>query len=88
MPDTTLFRSEVGLRDITDSSLAVSSRYHGLDELWQSFLEGAAGPVGAHVASLDETSREALRGVLRRRLGSQGGPFELTARAWCAVGVV
>ena len=79
---------EVGLRDITDSSLAVSSRYNDFDELWQSFLEGAAGPVGAHVASLDETSREALRGALRRRLGSRAGPFELTARAWYAVGVV
>jgi ubiquinone/menaquinone biosynthesis C-methylase UbiE len=79
---------EVGLRDITDSSLAVSSRYNDFDELWQSFLGGAAGPVGAHVASLDEARREALRGALRLRLGSRGGPFELTARAWCAVGVV
>jgi hypothetical protein len=58
------------------------------DELWQSFLGGAAGPVGAHVASLDEVGREALREALRRRLGSPRGPFELTARAWCAVGVV
>jgi SAM-dependent methyltransferase len=79
---------EVGLRDVTDSSLAVSSRYNDFDELWQSFLGGAAGPVGAHVASLDEAGREALRGTLRCRLGSRGGPFELTARAWYAVGVV
>jgi hypothetical protein len=79
---------EVGLRDVTGSSLAVSSRYGDFDELWQSVLGGAAGPVGAHVTSLDEASREALRGALRRRLGSPGGPFELTARARCAVGVV
>jgi SAM-dependent methyltransferase len=78
----------VGLRDVTDSSLAVSSRYDDFDELWQSFRGGAAGPVGAHLASLDETAREALRETLRRRLGSPGGPFELTARAWCAIGVV
>jgi SAM-dependent methyltransferase len=79
---------EVGLRDVTDSLLAVSSRYDDFDELWQSFLGGAAGPVGAHIASLDEAGREALRRALRLRLGSPGGPFELTARAWCAVGVV
>ena len=79
---------EAGLRDVTDSSLAISSRYNDFDELWQSFLGGAAGPVGAHVASLDEAGREALRGALRLRLGSPRGPFELTARAWCAVGVV
>jgi ubiquinone/menaquinone biosynthesis C-methylase UbiE len=79
---------EVGLRDVTDSSLAVASRYNGFDELWQSFLGGAAGPVGAHVASLDEAGREALREALHRRLNSPAGPFELTARAWYAVGVV
>jgi ubiquinone/menaquinone biosynthesis C-methylase UbiE len=69
---------EVGLRDVTDSSLAVSSRYEDFDELWQSLVGGAAGPVGAHVASLDEARREVLRGALRRRLGSPGGPFELS----------
>jgi SAM-dependent methyltransferase len=79
---------EVGLRDVTDSLLAVSSRYDDFDELWQSFIGGAAGPVGAHLASLDDAARETLRGALRLRLGSPGGPFELTARAWCAVGVV
>jgi SAM-dependent methyltransferase len=79
---------EVGLRDITDSSLAVSSRYDDFNELWHSLRGGAAGPVGAHFASLDEAGREALRGALRRRIGSRGGPFELTARAWYAVGVV
>jgi hypothetical protein len=79
---------EAGLRDVADPSLAVSSRYDDFDELWQSVVGGAAGLVGAHIASLDEPGREALRGALRRRLGSPGGPFELTARAWCAVGVV
>jgi SAM-dependent methyltransferase len=79
---------KVGLRDVTDASLAVSSHYQDFDELWQSFPGSAAGRVGAHLASLDEARREALRRALRRRLGSPEGPFELTARAWCAIGVV
>jgi hypothetical protein len=64
---------EAGLRHVTDSSLAVSSRYNDFDELWQSFLGGAAGPVEAHVASLDEAGRQALRRALGLRLGSHGG---------------
>jgi SAM-dependent methyltransferase len=76
-----------GLRDVTDGSLTVSSQYHDFDELWESFL-GGVGPVGAHAASLDESRRDAVRGVLRRRLGSPVGSFSLTARAWYATGVV
>ena len=79
---------EVGLRDVADGSLSVSSHYDDFEELWQSFLGGAAGPVGAHAASLDEAGREAVRGALRLRLGSPSGLFELTASAWCATGVV
>jgi SAM-dependent methyltransferase len=78
---------DAGLREVTDGSLAVSSRYHDFDELWESFL-GSVGPVGAHVASLDEPRREAVCVALRRRLGSPAGPFTLPARAWSAVGVV
>ena len=78
---------EVGLRDVADGSLGVSSHYDDFEELWQSFL-GGAGPVGAHAASLDEAGRQAVRGALRLRLGSPSGPFELTARAWYATGVV
>ena len=76
-----------GLRDVADGSLTVSSAYSGFDELWESFL-GGAGPVGMHAVSLDEARRDAMREALHRRLGSPAGPFELTATAWCAVGVV
>jgi hypothetical protein len=79
---------KAGLRDVDDGSLTVSSHYHDFEELWQSFLGGAAGPVGVHVASLDELRREAVRGALRHRLGSPAGSFTLSARAWYAIGVV
>jgi SAM-dependent methyltransferase len=79
---------DAGLRDVVDGSLTVSSHYQDFEELWQSFLGRAAGPVGAHVALLDESRREAVRGALRRRLGSPAGAFTMSASAWYAVGVV
>jgi SAM-dependent methyltransferase len=78
---------DAGLRDVADGSLTVSSRYEDFDELWATFL-GGVGPVGAHAASLDESRRDALREALRRRLGSPEAAFELSARAWYALGVV
>ncbi len=78
---------DAGLRDVADGSLTVSSQYYDFDELWESLLAGA-GPVGAHAASLDESQRQAVRESLLGGLGSPVGHFSLTARAWCAVGVV
>jgi hypothetical protein len=78
---------DAGLHDVADGSLTVSSRYDDFDELWATFL-GGVGPVGAHAASLDESRRDAVREALRRRLGSPEGAFELSARAWYALGVV
>jgi SAM-dependent methyltransferase len=76
-----------GLRDVTDGSLTVSSQYRDFDELWESVL-GGAGPVGAHIASLEASRRDAVRDALHVRVGSPAGPFSMTARAWYAVGVV
>jgi SAM-dependent methyltransferase len=76
-----------GLRDVTDSSLEVSSPYEDFDELWQSF-RGGEGPIGTHAASLEGAKHDAVRDALQHRVGSPEGPFELTARAWCAIGTV
>jgi SAM-dependent methyltransferase len=78
---------DAGLEQVEDGRLTVSSDYADFDELWQSFL-GASGPVGNHVASLDDVNREALSRALHERLGSPAGPFALTASAWYAAGVV
>jgi SAM-dependent methyltransferase len=75
-----------GLRDVTDSTLEVSSHYEDFNELWQSFRPGE-GPVGAHAASLEGAKHDAVRDALHRRVGSPEGPFELTARAWYAAGL-
>ena len=78
---------DAGLRDVVDETLTVCADYRDFDELWQSFL-GAAGPVGAHAASLDAENAAAVSDALRRRLGAPEGTFSLTARAWYAAGMV
>jgi SAM-dependent methyltransferase len=76
---------EAGLRDVVDDELTVAASYRDFDELWAAFL-GGVGPVGVHVASLDDATRAEVAAALRRRIGSPAGPFELTARAWFARG--
>jgi SAM-dependent methyltransferase len=78
---------ESGLRDVIDDELTVSAHYRDFDELWSAFL-GGVGPIGAHVNSLDDAKRAEVGAALWARIGSPEGPFELTARAWYALGIV
>jgi SAM-dependent methyltransferase len=79
--------STVGLREVRAVPLVVSAGYADFEDLWSPFPTGVA-PSGAFCKSLDEHGRSALREALRRKLGVQAGPFELSARAWAVVGVV
>jgi SAM-dependent methyltransferase len=76
-----------GLTDVRDGALVVSAAYADFDDLWAPLPTGIA-PSGAFCKSLDEPGRAALREAYRRRLGVGDGPFELSARAWAAVGTV
>jgi SAM-dependent methyltransferase len=78
---------ETGLRDVVDDELTVSAQYGDFDELWAAFL-GGVGPIGVHVSSLDDAKRAEVAAALHGRIGSPDGPFELTARAWYALGTV
>jgi SAM-dependent methyltransferase len=73
------------LRDVADGALVASVRYESFDDAWEPFTAGVA-PSGAYTVSLDDDGREALRSEYRRRLGAPDGGFELSARAWYAVG--
>jgi SAM-dependent methyltransferase len=77
----------VGLRDVRFGPLVVHASYVDFEDLWSPFPTGVA-PSGAFCKSLDESDRAALRDAYRRRLGIGDEPFELTARAWAATGVV
>jgi SAM-dependent methyltransferase len=81
---TDLWRT-VGLGDVKGGGLSVTVEYEGFDDLWAPFPTGI-GPAGAFCASLDPERQQALRAALSRRLGDPEGPFELSARAWYAVG--
>jgi SAM-dependent methyltransferase len=74
-----------GLRDVEGGEIVVSASYEDFDDLWQPFL-GGVGPAGDFAASLEPDAQDALREEYRQRLGSPDGPFDLSARAWYAVG--
>ena len=76
-----------GLRDVDVSPIVVDASYDDFDDLWAPFPTGV-GPAGAYAAALDAGAEGALREEFARRLGDPQGPFQLSARAWCAVGRV
>jgi hypothetical protein len=74
-----------GLTGVAVSPAVTAAGYDDFDDLWAT-LQLGVGPAGAYVAALDEGTRAALAGELRRRLpiGDGRAPFQLTARAWVA----
>jgi SAM-dependent methyltransferase len=74
-----------GAHDTEGGEILVSASYEDFDDLWEPFRRGV-GPAGAYAASLERHEQDELRDEYFRRLGSPEGPFELTARAWYAVG--
>jgi hypothetical protein len=76
-----------GLLDVRTGALVVSAAYADFDDLWTPLPTGIA-PSGAFCKSLDADGQAALREAYRRRLGVGDEPFELSARAWAAVGTV
>jgi ubiquinone/menaquinone biosynthesis C-methylase UbiE len=75
----------VDLEEVEAGELSVTVAYEDFDDLWAPFPTGI-GPAGAFCASLDPERQLALRAALSRRLGDPEGSFELSARAWYAVG--
>jgi ubiquinone/menaquinone biosynthesis C-methylase UbiE len=76
-----------GLTEVEVSPIVAEAAYDDFDDLWAPFPTGV-GPAGAHAAALDDEAQGALRDEFARRLGAPQGAFQLTARAWCAVGRV
>ncbi len=83
---TDLWR-DAGLGAVRGGPLVVRAAYAGFEDLWSPLLAGV-GPSGAFCKALDEQGRAALHDACRIRLGVGEGPFELTARAWAAAGIV
>ena len=83
-----LWRSQ-GLRNVTEDSLVIETRFASFDDYWAPFLV-KQGPAGAYVASLSDTDRATLRARIRHRLLGDGPdrPILLRARAWAVRGTV
>jgi SAM-dependent methyltransferase len=75
-----------GLVAVRVGELQVRAGYRDFEDLWASFASGIDRS-GAYCVTLDPQHRGALKAAYRRRLGAPAGPFELTARAWTALGV-
>jgi SAM-dependent methyltransferase len=73
-----------GLRDISESTLAVEVEHPTFEEWWEPFTRGV-GPAGAYVQGLNTDERARLREICRRELGD--GPFTVRAAAWSARGL-
>ena len=79
--------ARAGLADVRSGTLDTSAHYDDFDDFWTPFTF-AIGPAGSHLATLPEEQQNAVRDECRRLLGEPDGPFDLSARAWYARGVV
>jgi SAM-dependent methyltransferase len=77
----------VGLVDVVETMLHVTSTYADFDELWSGFMAGI-GPAGAFLLSLPDEQRAAVRTELFGRLGAPTGSFTMAAKARCVRGRV
>ncbi len=73
-----------GLQQIESAVLTVRVTSASFDEWWEPFMLGV-GPSGSYVARLDATRRDELRARCAQLL-PQGGPIEIVASAWTALG--
>lgn len=81
---TTLLQT-AGLEQVSERLLSITVAFPTFAAWWDPFTYGV-GPAGDYVTTLDQDGRTALAEALRDELGS--GPFEVTAGAWTATGLV
>jgi SAM-dependent methyltransferase len=80
--------SAAGLAGVVTGAVEVPTVFADLDDFWTPFL-GGTGHAPAHVATLTDEVRAAIRDELRRSLPvREDGSIALTARAWTVRGDV
>ncbi len=77
----------VGLTDIAESTLNVSSTYTNFDELWETYLL-AVGPMGPWTLAQSDENLQAIRESMFQLLEEPAGEITLNAEARVAVGRV
>lgn len=86
-PELAALWQQAGLLDVAVTPVVVPAHYADFEDLWAPFEKGI-GPAGAYTTALTKDRRRALKAEMQRRLGVADEPFNLTARAWAAVGRV
>ena len=71
-----------GLGNLQATTLTVKVQFTTFADWWEPFTLGV-GPAGAHVAQLDEGSRDILQARCAQLLPA--APFEVAASAWCVL---
>ena len=74
-----------GLYEIEENTLSVGLEHRTFDDWWEPYTLGV-GPAGSYVAGLDPDRAAQLRERCREMLPP--APFEMTAQAWAARGLV
>nr|WP_296071883.1 class I SAM-dependent methyltransferase [uncultured Actinoplanes sp.] len=75
---------DAGLRGVTTWRIEIPTVFATFDDFWRPFL-GGQGPGPAYLAALPERHRDAIRDLLRARLGD--ATIALTAAAWAVRGI-
>jgi ubiquinone/menaquinone biosynthesis C-methylase UbiE len=79
--------TSIGLTDVSESTLRVSTTYPHFDDLWNTYLAGI-GPLGAWMKSQPDDVKSALHAHIYRILGEPQGEITLNAAARSARGKV
>lgn len=74
------------LADVEERDITVATTFADFDDFWDPFLSGQ-GPAPGYCATLPAQDLERLREHLREELAPDGGPIDLTARAWAIRGI-
>lgn len=77
--------SEIGLGDVTESTIEVTATYRDLDELWSTYSSGI-GPIGGWMRTRTTDEQAAIRTEVSRLIGNPSGEFTLSAVAYAGVG--
>ncbi len=74
-----------GLHDVQETTLSVSVEHESFEDWWEPFTLGV-GPAGSYTVGLDPKRQDQLRDLCHELVPP--APFELTAVAWAARGLV
>lgn len=84
---TSSYFTSLGLEDVSETTLRVSSTYREPDELWNAYMAGS-GPIGPWLLSQPDEVRADIRQRIFKMLGDPTGEITLNAVACSARGRV